>query len=275
MVNLRCLSKIRGGGFSLIEVLVTLAILSIGLMALTQWQTTGMKANKSASIRLDIMDVKRTITNSLSCEKTLESFGATRPVACNVPVTLKDKNGNSLTNSDKKIGNWTIEASCETKGTPSVNGLSIYAIQPEKTDPIRNIPLDKTNPITSLFSPELRLCKDHFVAAPSGGGITPGGKCKTYKSSWKRNDLGVIVDGGGAWRTKIFICPIEFPVVMSVSSQPACNASGWQESFVDSNNVGYFNSAACSVVFAPDVNSCNASGGDADKAVCFYSCCNF
>lgn len=173
----------EGGGFSLIEVLVAIAILSIGLMALTQWQVTGMRANKSASIRLDVMDVKRTITNSLSCDKTFEGFGATRPIACNVAVTLKDKNGNSLTNSGK-IGAWTIEASCETIGSPAVNGLSIYATMPGKTDPLRSIPLDRTHPIASLFSPEVRLCKDHFEASPSAGGVSQSGyEIKTQSCS--------------------------------------------------------------------------------------------
>ncbi len=274
MFNFRCLSKNRGGGFSLIEVLVTIAILSIGVMALTQWQVTGMKANKSASIRLDVMDVKRTITNSLSCDKTFESFGATRPIACNVAVTLKNKNGNSLTNNGK-IGAWTIEASCETIGSPAVNGLSIYATQPGKRDPLRNIALDKTHPIASLFSPEVRLCKDHFEAAPSGGSNTPGGKCKTYKSPWNRHDSDVIVSGG-TWVTKRFICPIEFPVAMSVQSQPACNASAWQGAFLDSNNVGYFNSVACSVLFADGAaaSACWAGGGNPLLAQCFYACCN-
>lgn len=171
MFNFKCLSKKREDGFSLIEVLVTIAILSIGAVALTRWQVTGMKANKSASLRQDIMDVKRTITNSLSCGKTFESFGATRPIACNVAVTLKDKNGNSLTN-DGKIGAWTIEASCENIGSPAVNGLSIYATQPGKIDPLRNITLDRNHPVAMLFSPEVRLCKDFFEVSP-----TPAGQC--------------------------------------------------------------------------------------------------
>ncbi len=58
---------------------------------------------------------------------TFKSFGATRPIASNVPVTLKDKDGNPLTHTLEKSGAWRIEASRETFGSPEANGFSIYA----------------------------------------------------------------------------------------------------------------------------------------------------
>jgi len=165
-------STIKIKGFSLIEALVALAIMSIGIRALTQWQVTAMKANKSNSIRQDIMDIKRAISTYLSCEKTFESFGPARPISCAVPVTLKDKNGNPLTINDK-IDSWTIEATCESLGSPGVNGLSIYAKKEGKMDPLRNIPLDRQHPAAMLFSPELRLCKELFKASSSEGWVKP------------------------------------------------------------------------------------------------------
>jgi prepilin-type N-terminal cleavage/methylation domain-containing protein len=165
-------SVLNKKGFSLIEVMVTIAIMSIGLTAFTRWQVTTMKANKSASIRQNIIDIKRTISTSLSCEKTFQSFGPTRPISCTGPVTLKDKAGNSLTNNDK-IDDWTIEASCEFLGSPSANGLSIYATKPGKSDPLRGIALDRNHPVATLFSPELRLCRELFKAASSDGWVKP------------------------------------------------------------------------------------------------------
>ena len=152
-------------GFSLIEGLVTIAIMSIAGFALMNLNVTGMKANKSNEIRVDLLDVKRTITNQLSCDQTL---GSTKPTTLSGSVTLKDKNGNPL-GTDGKIGEWKIEATIETLGTPSLPGLSIYATKPGKKDPVRNIPLDKTHPISALFNPDVRLCGENFKAPPSGG----------------------------------------------------------------------------------------------------------
>ena len=162
-------SVLNKRAFSLIEVMVTVAIMSIVLTAFTKWQVTAMKANKSASIRQNIMDIKRTISTSLSCEMTFQSFGPTRPISCTGPVTLKDKAGNSLTNNDK-IDDWTIEASCEFLGSPSANGLSIYAAKPDKIDPLRGLALTRDHPVAMLFSPELRLCRDLFKEEPSSDG---------------------------------------------------------------------------------------------------------
>jgi hypothetical protein len=109
----------------------------------------------------------------LSCEKTFEGYGSTRPIPCTAgaKVTLKDNNGNSLTKTssittDEKIGVWTIESSCEILGSPGVNGLSIYATQPGKKDPLTKADLNKSHPIAALFSPELRLCQSYFDSAP-------------------------------------------------------------------------------------------------------------
>jgi hypothetical protein len=239
-----------------------------------------MKANKSASIRQNIMDVKREISNSLSCEKTFESFGATRPIACTQKVTLKDKNGNPLT-KDNKIDQWTIEASCESLS--GANGLSIYATQPDKKDPLRNIPLDRFHPIASLFSPELRLCKDHFLASPSGGGVSPGGKCKSFAQPWHRNSSEVSPDGH--WRTAKFVCPTEFPLVISVQSTGGCNSYLQSSAMGFSNGVTYLNTAICNNIFLWESgviasreaaeNRCQElyPGIDPGQAMCFYSCC--
>ncbi|MEI8026465.1 MAG: type II secretion system protein [Pseudomonadota bacterium] len=152
-------------GFSLIETLVTLGIMSIAGMALMSMNVTAMKSNKSSEIRSDLGDIKRTITNLISCDQTL---GTSRPTSCSGPgVVLKDKFGNPLA-KDKKIGQWTIEASCESVGSPSTPGLSIYATKLKadgKTfviDPIRNIPLDRNHPISMLYDPAVRLCGEYF-----------------------------------------------------------------------------------------------------------------
>ena len=158
MKNQKYRKALNIAGFSLLEGMITIGVLSIAGMALVGMNDKIMKSNKSASIRSDLQDIKRTISNLISCDQTL---GAAKPTACSGPVTLKDKNGNPLVNGGK-IGEWDIEATCESLGSPSTPGLSIYATKPGKIDPIRNLPLDKNHPISSLFNPDVRLCGDNF-----------------------------------------------------------------------------------------------------------------
>lgn len=170
--NIRSIS-----GFSILEVLISIGILSIVATSLLQLNVLGMRANKSNEIRSDLADVKRTIVNTLNCAKTFADFGTARPISCTGKVDLKDKNGNVFTNSGK-IGAWTIEALCESKGIPAVNGLSIYATQTRadgsyKSDPLRNIPLNKSFSNSALFNPEVRLCADYFADSSAGAELKP------------------------------------------------------------------------------------------------------
>lgn len=163
MIPFRCSNR---NGFTLIEALVIIAIMSIAGFALLNLNVTAMKSNKSAAIRADLLDIKATITNAINCDQTL---GATRPPAISGPVTLKDKNGRPLLRSDNRIGEWTIESTVEPLGAPSVVGLSIYATKPGKIDPIRNIPLDRNHSISALYNPEARPCRENFIAPVPGG----------------------------------------------------------------------------------------------------------
>jgi prepilin-type N-terminal cleavage/methylation domain-containing protein len=162
---IRNFGKRNLGGFTLAESLVTIAIVSIAGMALVKLTSTNMKSNKSAQIRAEVSDVKRTISNLIDCEQTL---GVAIPTTCSGPVTLKKKNGNPLA-TNSKIGDWTIESSCEVMGSPASNGLSIYATKRRADgtfliDPIRNLPLDRSHPISALYKPSVRLCADNFFS---------------------------------------------------------------------------------------------------------------
>jgi type II secretory pathway pseudopilin PulG/microcystin-dependent protein len=165
-------------GFTLLEAMVTVGIMSVAAMGVMGVNVTAMKANKSASLRSDIIDVKRTITNKISCEKTIPTKPA--PCAPGTAISLKDAKGEFLAPSGK-IGEWTIEASCEFLGTPAAPGLSIYATK--KTpgsdayakDPLRNINFDRSHPSSSLFKPDVRLCAERFSNTPPEGGPVPVG----------------------------------------------------------------------------------------------------
>ncbi len=195
-VGARPLAFIRQRGFTILEALITIAIMSVAGLALTSLNVRGMKANKSALMRSDIMDTKRTITDLLSCEQTL---GVARPTTCLGEVILKDKKGNPLLHNGK-LGEWTIKGTCEVLGDSGA-GLTIRATKPEgsngttfKTDPINNLPLDDNHPLSMLFSPDVRPCAGNFgneaptQTIPLGGIIMWSGSIAYIPSGWSLCD---------------------------------------------------------------------------------------
>ena len=159
-------------GFTLLEVMVGIGVMSIAGMALMGIINTGMKANKSNDLRADLQDIKRTIADRLSCSDTL---GAA-PTSCSASTvfTLKDKSGHEI-NPGNKIGSWTIKAKCEDIG--GTKGLSVYATKrvggltsgPFVIDPIRNLPFDESHPKSRLFDPSSRPCAVWFGGAAAAG----------------------------------------------------------------------------------------------------------
>jgi len=290
--HLRQIGSVKG--FSLVEVLVTLGLLGIVGVTLTNLNVMGMKANKSNKIRSDLADVKNTITSLLSCQETFSasSFASSaRPITCpsGTIVILKGKSGLPLA-PNNKIGEWTITAKCEEAGSPLSNGLSVYATKPRDgggymKDPLRNIDFDTNHPISTLFNPDVRPCKGYFSSSDSGSGITPGGLCQSFATEWYRGGTGTSKDG--PWSAKTFTCPADFPVVMSVTSTPACSSQSWLSTMAKTGGSTFLNAAFCSNIFLWDSShpdkaaaeaQCIASyGGDGrvNTASCSYACCNF
>lgn len=134
-----------------------------------------MQANKANELRMSIEDIKRTITNTISCDQTL---GATRPSNCTGARILKDRLGKEIA-LDGKIDSWTIEAVCESAGQPAKMGLSIYVTKKRKdgsfmVDPLRGMPFDKKHPSSALFEPGARLCSANFSATSPATGCPNG-----------------------------------------------------------------------------------------------------
>jgi prepilin-type N-terminal cleavage/methylation domain-containing protein len=195
-------------GFSLIEVIVALGIASIAGLGLMSFFSTGMKANKSNDLGADLLELRRTITNKISCDHTL---GLTRPSACSGAQVLKDKLDRPIA-PNGRIGPWTVEALCES--VDGRNGLSIYATKKTSTgsfavDPIRNLPFNRQHPSSSLF--------DHTASPCSNSFLTPSASCPNRIESINFEDRTV--------------------VCAKLNIQPTCPAGSYLNAVVDNNPI--------------------------------------
>lgn len=150
-------------GFSLVEIVVALAVSSVVGLAFLQLNDATMKANKSNELKTDLDEIKRTIVSKISCDNTL---GAARPSTCSGSQVLKDKLGNDIAPKGK-LGLWNIEAVCEPIGSSKKNGLSVYATRKlgeDKylKDPLTGVHWNRKHPSSSLFSASTRLCAESF-----------------------------------------------------------------------------------------------------------------
>jgi hypothetical protein len=177
-------------GFTLVEGLVVIGLVSIAGAALMNANVTAMKAAKSSSLRSELQDIKQSISVRLSCPKTMEAFGPTLPVRCSGPVILRDRNKTPLIPPNGKLGSWTITARCEDLG--GGNGLSIYATKKNPNgsyakDPLNSsIVLDESSPISLLYKADVRPCGDYFIPGEMGVASTPAcpeGKTQSGKAA--------------------------------------------------------------------------------------------
>lgn len=92
------------GGFTLIEVLVAMVILSIGVLALTSMQTAGMKGNSTANVL--------TVGGTWVASTIEEIFGTEYDDLAN---------GNTTTVDGKYTVTWTVTDDSPMPDTKSVN----------------------------------------------------------------------------------------------------------------------------------------------------------
>lgn len=163
------MNKMRQG-FSLLETIVAISLALTALYLVNSLVFNSVRSTKSTQIRLDLQDIRRKISSSLSCPVTFAAYGAARPIPCSGPVILKDKDGATLVPTSGKLAGWDIDARCEVLG--GQNGVSIYATKKLPSggfqpDPVRkNVLLNESHPMSLIFKEGVRPCSSYF-GAPS------------------------------------------------------------------------------------------------------------
>lgn len=163
--------KVSRNGFTLIEILVVISILGVVGLAISSMTTTAFKATNSSKIRLDIQDIRRTLTQSLSCRDTFAAYGSVKPIACpsGTAIVLKNKNNSNIVPASGKLAGWDIDARCED--IAGDKGLSIFATKKKPgggylSDPLNgNMILDESSPMARIYGAGVRPCSDYFGAS--------------------------------------------------------------------------------------------------------------
>lgn len=149
-------------GFSLIEVLVALAVLSIGLLGLAALQTTGLKFNHQSYERTQAVLQAYDIIDRMRANKS--GTGGTINTAYNSVA----------------LGNLpTISQYCTTASTCTGDQLALFDIRS----------WNATN-ASVLSEGRGAICKGNFTNVNNEPtGCTPGGSIYSVAITWRENDL--------------------------------------------------------------------------------------
>jgi len=151
--------KVRNFGFSIVELLVSMAILGIGLSFVYN-QISSMK-KMVARLRLEqqIVDVRESIMQTTDCQNTLKPYlQSNGSISCSGIISLKDSDNTNFTASP--IKNFKISASCSSTGLTVLAESSTGAV-----DPVSKNPLNHSNTMLNPFvgrGSASNLCQNYF-----------------------------------------------------------------------------------------------------------------
>jgi len=141
MIKTRC-SNSKQSGFTLLEILIAVLVLSIGLLGLAALQLTGLKHNQSSQYRSMATTLAYDMADRIRANKTAEQAGdyaiafGTAPSGSATNCSLSACATDAMATYDMaywkcSLGNWNNETICGTTGTnlaikgdlPSGDGL--------------------------------------------------------------------------------------------------------------------------------------------------------
>lgn len=158
MTIIRC--KGRNFGFSIVELLVSVAILGIGLNLVYNQITFMKKMVAKLRLKQQIVDVRESIMQTTDCQNTLKPYiQSNGSINCNGIISLKDSANTNFTASP--IKNFKISASCSSTGLTVLAESSTGAV-----DPVSKTPLNHSNTMLNPFigrGSSSNLCQNYFL----------------------------------------------------------------------------------------------------------------
>jgi len=151
--------KGRNFGFSIVELLVSVAILGIGLSFVYNQISSMKKMVARLRLKQQIVDVREAIMQTTDCQNTLKPYiQSNGSISCNGIINLKDSANTDFTASP--IKNFTISASCSSTGLTVLAESSTGAV-----DPVSKTPLNHSNTMLNPFvgrGSASNLCQNYF-----------------------------------------------------------------------------------------------------------------
>jgi prepilin-type N-terminal cleavage/methylation domain-containing protein len=149
----------RNFGFSIVELLVSVAILGIGLNVVYSQISSMKKMVARLRLKQQIADVREAIMQTTDCQNTLKPYMQSNgSIICSGIINLKDSANTNFTASP--IKNFRISASCSGTGLTVLAESSTGAV-----DPVSKTPLNHSNTMLNPFvgrGSASNLCQNFF-----------------------------------------------------------------------------------------------------------------
>ncbi len=150
-------------GFTLIEILISLVVLSIGLLGVAGMQVVGMKNNHSAYLRTqatllayDYADILRTNFNLVYNSSTFDSYTTPSSVTSSAAAACTSSNCNASEMATADLNHWSksvIDTLPSGAGVISRNG-DIFTVTMTWEDDLAD--LDSSGTTTKTFTTSFR-----------------------------------------------------------------------------------------------------------------------
>lgn len=159
-------------GLSLLEVLVTIAITSIGLMGLISLQMQAVRATNDSGNRSQAIWIFNDIINRIHAnEANSNSYINDLPVACDRPkVCSRFHSGSGIVEaadcSGPELADWDrYEVACELRPLPYIGDASRYLPESKLTITCTNAPCSNGDPLTITLEWRAKVNDEEITGA--------------------------------------------------------------------------------------------------------------
>lgn len=184
------LSRQEQSGFSILEVLIAIIILSVGMLGAVGMQTTAMQSNKEARNQAAATTLARELAEKMRGNHTV----AIKTVAADNPYIF----------DTTLVGASSIAAppvNCFTDGCPTVKDAASWDVADWQGRVMAALP-----------TPRVKVCfdKDPFDADGKArwGCTVPGGDVAVLKMSWTRNNTAGTLEFAASTGVPVVVVPL-------------------------------------------------------------------
>ncbi len=292
-------------GLSLISTVISLGVMTTIAVGLARVTQTQMQAQKRIDQRYEVIDAAKFIRDNIDCKETVKKlleFGRTvhECIAGSefLPLYRGGQHPGIMVRGNAAnptyYGKWVARPRCTAEGiavdfsmpidgAPLPLQLTNSQHQYFAKDPLTGKILNWANSPPGFTRP---LCTNEFQdtppTSPDTGNRTPFDQCRFFQKDVVRTST--VLGSDNRWRIARHHCPNEFPVLVSATVNPACNAMDWIVHSLLDNSSQYPRTVSCNIAFFQDADlsasqkatrddQCAAQNMDPEIGQCNFLCC--